>query len=390
VIAAQRPGAAVADDGAARLLAPLAGHHPAGEWLRLDPVYDEIKELRAEDDLTLPRGIWQRQLKRADWAATAALCSEVLAGRSKDLQVGAWLAEAWMQLEGFPGLARGARLLAALCRGFWSGLNPPLEDGDSASRLAPIAWMAEKLPLRLKRVPVTAPAGEDALPYGWSDWEAGLYLANLARTDAPAAAQAQERGMVPQPKFLVSVSLTSAAWYVALGGQLAAALAALDKLGAELAARCGEAAPSLAPLAEPLLAIQSFAARVVEERRQTGELPGIGAGGEEDAAAPGAAPGTAPEIAATSAFAAPGSAVAAPGAAPGPAAAVANRAQAYQRLSEAAEYLLRTEPHSPVPYLVRRAVSWGNLSLAELLDELLAKNADLATLYTLLGIKRQG
>ena len=41
-----------------------------------------------------------------------------------------------------------------------------------------------------------------------------------------------------------------------------------------------------------------------------------------------------------------------------------------------------------MPYLVRRAVTWGNLSLAELLAELLQKNADLPTLYTLLGIKK--
>jgi type VI secretion system protein ImpA len=41
-----------------------------------------------------------------------------------------------------------------------------------------------------------------------------------------------------------------------------------------------------------------------------------------------------------------------------------------------------------VPYLVRRAISWGNLSLAELLEELLQKNADLPTIYALLGIKR--
>ncbi|HYN21582.1 MAG TPA: type VI secretion system protein TssA, partial [Thermoanaerobaculia bacterium] len=66
---------------------------------------------------------------------------------------------------------------------------------------------------------------------------------------------------------------------------------------------------------------------------------------------------------------------------------VSSRSEAYQRLAEAADYLLRTEPHSPVPYLIRRAVSWGNLSLAELLQELLQKNADLPTLYTLLGIK---
>jgi type VI secretion system protein ImpA len=381
----------------APLLAPLGGELPGGEWLRLDPVYDEIKRRRSEEDAALPQGVWQRELKRADWAGTAELCAEVLATRSKDLQVGAWLTEAWLQLEGFPGLERGVRLLAGLCRAYWAELNPPLDEDGADARLSPLAWMADRLPRRLKAVAVTAPAGEDALPYGWADWEAGRYLGNLALVDAAEAAKGEERGMVPQPKFLISASLTPAAWFVGLGSQTAGALAALDDLGAALAERCGEAAPSLTPLKEPLLAVQSFAARIVEERRQKGELPGVGAGGGEseadgDAPADPTAPTTLDRAAAT-----------APSGADPPgrgsqrlhgripaAGAITSRAQAYEQLGAAADYLLRAEPHSPVPYLVRRAVSWGNLSLAELLEELLAKNADLATIYTLLGIKRPG
>ena len=67
---------------------------------------------------------------------------------------------------------------------------------------------------------------------------------------------------------------------------------------------------------------------------------------------------------------------------------IASRADAYRALTEASEYLMRTEPHSPVPYLVRRAITWGNMSLVELLDELLQKSADINTVYALLGMKR--
>lgn len=345
------------------LLAPISDEAPAGVWLRFEPVYDEIKRLRAEEDSGLPQGVWQRELKRADWPAVADLCARVLAGTSKDLQVAAWLTEAWIHLHGFPGLARGARLLAGLCRGFWPDLYPSLaqEGGtdDAEARLAPISWAAEKLQLPLKRVPVTAPAGEDAASYGWKDWEAGLYLANLSRLDSAAAAKEQERGMVPQAKFQVSVSLTPAPWFARVVTEAAAALAALDDLEAALAERCGPAAPSLTPLRSPLAAIQAFAARVLEERGESVPAAGLAEevpmDGEEKAPASGA---------------------------------IASRAEAYHRLTEAADFLLRTEPHSPVPYLVRRAVSWGNLSLAELLQELLQKNADLPTIYTLLGIKR--
>jgi type VI secretion system protein ImpA len=67
---------------------------------------------------------------------------------------------------------------------------------------------------------------------------------------------------------------------------------------------------------------------------------------------------------------------------------VALRDEAYRQLREAAEFLLRTEPHSPVPYLVRRAIAWGGMSLSQLLEELLARNADLGTIDILLNIKR--
>jgi type VI secretion system protein ImpA len=356
-----------------RLLAPISEEAPAGVWLRFEPVYDEIKRLRVEEDAGLPQGVWQREIKRAEWPAMAELCAEVLAASSKDLQVAAWLTEAWLHVHGFPGLERGARLLAGLCRAFWPDLYPSLAHGDDVdieARLAPIAWASDRLQLALKQVPVTAPASEDATPYGWQDWEAGLYLANLTQLDSAGAAKERERGMVPQARFQVSVSLTPAPWFARVVTETAGALAGLADLEAALAELCGPAAPSLAGLRSPLAAIQAFASRVLQER---GEVVPLSAA---TAAAHAGEESPVPEEAADAASSAISSAM------------ISSRSEAYRRLTEAADFLLRTEPHSPVPYLVRRAVSWGNLSLAELLQELLQKNADLPTIYTLLGIQR--
>lgn len=65
---------------------------------------------------------------------------------------------------------------------------------------------------------------------------------------------------------------------------------------------------------------------------------------------------------------------------------IRSREEAYRRLTEVADYLLRTEPHSPTPYLVMRAVNWGKMPLSELLQELAAGEGDLARIYTLLGM----
>lgn len=64
----------------------------------------------------------------------------------------------------------------------------------------------------------------------------------------------------------------------------------------------------------------------------------------------------------------------------------ANREEAYRQLLLIAEYLARTEPHSPVPYLIRRGVEWGNKPLSELLGELISADAESRRLWTLLGV----
>lgn len=50
---------------------------------------------------------------------------------------------------------------------------------------------------------------------------------------------------------------------------------------------------------------------------------------------------------------------------------ISSRDEAYRMLEAVAGYLERTEPHSPVPLLVRRAISWGAMPLPQLLAELM-------------------
>jgi len=56
-------------------------------------------------------------------------------------------------------------------------------------------------------------------------------------------------------------------------------------------------------------------------------------------------------------------------------------------LAEAADFLIRTEPHSPTPYLVRRAILWGSMSLEELLPELVRNQSELSDIYRLLNVR---
>ncbi|MCR9910787.1 type VI secretion system ImpA family N-terminal domain-containing protein [Vibrio campbellii] len=54
---------------------------------------------------------------------------------------------------------------------------------------------------------------------------------------------------------------------------------------------------------------------------------------------------------------------------------VHNRDHAFHELRKLADYFKQTEPHSPVPFLLERAIRWGYLSLPELLQEMTGGNS---------------
>jgi type VI secretion system ImpA family protein len=352
-----------------RLLAPISADRPGGEWLRDGSVYEAIREARREEDSSLAQGVWQRELKRADWEQVEETAADALETRSKDLQLAVWLLEAWLHRAGFAAVAPGLALLAELCEAFWDHLWPPIEGSDLEYRVAPFHWLNEKLFLTMKRIPVTWPGGDEAPAFTWADWESAARLARITEMEPDKARGAEGRGRVTREKFLASVTLTPSAFFQRLAGDIDDGLAALERLEEVLDQRCGTEAPGLGQFRGALEAIGHFVHGALRERAQD-----VGAEGPEGLeAAAGATVGPPGE-----------SLVEPPITAGGP---IRNRAEAYRRLSEAAEYLLRTEPHSPTPYLVRRAVAWGGMTLSEVLAELLQNHADLATVYQLLGIR---
>jgi predicted component of type VI protein secretion system len=67
---------------------------------------------------------------------------------------------------------------------------------------------------------------------------------------------------------------------------------------------------------------------------------------------------------------------------------IRNRNDAYQRLAEAADFLARTDPHSPAPYLVRRAIAWGDMPLGDLVANLIRNDGDRSEINRLLGVTK--
>jgi len=66
-----------------------------------------------------------------------------------------------------------------------------------------------------------------------------------------------------------------------------------------------------------------------------------------------------------------------------------DRERAYRALADVADFLLQIEPHSPVPYLIRRAIEWGSLNAAELYCEVFQKSGGRIDIVDLFGIGGQ-
>ena len=69
--------------------------------------------------------------------------------------------------------------------------------------------------------------------------------------------------------------------------------------------------------------------------------------------------------------------------------AIRTRQDALKRLSEVAAFFRSTEPHSPVSYLIQKAVRWGNMPLDTWLQEVIKDNSILTQLNETLGVNKE-
>ena len=93
--------------------------------------------------------VWERPLRKADWSAIARDCVNLLA-RSKDLQLAAWLQDAWARQRHIEGFNAGTDLLMGLVERHWDNLHPLIEGNDSEARVAAFIWINENMPLVLR------------------------------------------------------------------------------------------------------------------------------------------------------------------------------------------------------------------------------------------------
>ncbi|WP_294770467.1 type VI secretion system protein TssA [uncultured Rhodoferax sp.] len=372
----------------AALLTPVAGELPAGPSMRYDSQYLAIRTAREEEDPRLPMREWERPLKKADWRVVTDNATALLGSRSKDFQVAAWLCEAWTQQHHLRGFHAAVQLLQGLVDQYWDTAHPQIEDGDDEARIAPLYWMNENLPrVLMLRVPLMHLPERMPSAVNVFDWEQALALENRkpeTKKASPAKNAVAADSPIPTRSEIVSgaggVQLQMLFENRAL---LQASMAAWEAFTRALNARMGMQAPSVAKVQDILQRMLRMCDTLIAGREPVHKAPPVVA-----PVVPVAAPAVQPAAAPVNVP--PAAPVQAPTPSPesdyamGP---INNREDAYRMLEAVADYLQRTEPHSPTPYLVKRAVSWGRMSLADLMQEIVREEGDIARYFSLLGIK---
>jgi type VI secretion system ImpA family protein len=345
-----------------RLLLPIPGNNPAGESVRYTDVYDKIKAARREDDETLPQGIWKADLKKADWDQVDQLCQEALKTKSKDLQIAIWLMEARFRLEGMGGLAHGLELVLALTRTYWDTLFPQEGGGGYNLRVGLYDWINLKLSDEIHFVAISLPPDKSMSSYRLLDFnEANRVDLPSKKNQGVVASSIAEGRTALLNKISLSINQTPTAYYRYMDKTCIHALKLMGELEEELRLHLGENAPTFYRLKEKVDAVHRFVHQILEARgdnKEKKKTPPL------DVSEPRSL---------KKSFAGP----------------IENREQAYAILGEVANYLERIEPHSPTPYLIHRAISWGNMNLSQVVSNVINEDGSISLLLDILNVRKE-
>lgn len=353
------------------LLQPIDPEQPGGPDLREadSDRYYKIQDLRdlshAAEKALLQADEDNVPQESAKWAELRRECIDVLSNQSKHLWVATWLIEAQTHLGGFDGLHDALEFACELVDRFWGQLHPAMDEEDgylqTVSRLGGLGGSEGAgtliAPLRLQAILPADPSPN------LDDFQA--YFAQRPTEWDEASMKAVASGIPTD----------------ALRQRQAAIEGALEKLrqlGKLLDERCGNVdgepvAPSFARLDSTLSDFGKAFRVLTEGMLDADETSADGSEDEEAADGSGVAVG------------APG------GAKPREASAadgvIRSREEAFKVLKKVSNYFRKTEPHSPLSYMVDQTLRFGNMELPDLLRELINDSSVLERLAERTGVQ---
>jgi len=354
----------------AQFLEAIGDDNPSGNNLRLvagDLTLSRINDLRLEIDSEIDVG---GEAKAADWAGVRRECEDCLRERTKDLEVAGFLAESLTYLEGWDGLVAGFQLIRGLLAGFWDTLHPGFDDGEIILpiRARPLSWLGSSRPFltAVKKIPITNTIGQN--PLSWYDFEQSKRVDQAGvLADQTAHNELVEAGLISGEEWRSALNTTPTGHLAEVRSAIGACGLELGQLNSLCLEKFGDDAPYLQELGNLLEDCMGMLDAFANDPSQIGTESEAGTGAAEETSAGtggGAGPGAGQRQVS------------------GP---IASREEAYRKLREAADYLRRTEPHSPVPALVGRAIAWGQMPFETLFKDVVKDSSTQDQVLEMLG-----
>ena len=352
------------------ILAPISEDKPSGEYMRYSGIYDEISEARRADDL--PQGEWQIEAKMADFRKVISLAVPSLEKETKDLQIGAWLSEALVKEHGFVGLRDCLRMVSGFQENFWETLYPEIDEGDMEGRANALSWMETQTAYALKQAKITGYNGysfldfEDSKKYDIPENIESLDSTEQARYNA-LRTEAEKENRVTANKWRAEMAQTRRQFYEELNFLIDECWAAYTDVNRVIEEKFDRnQAPGMNNLKKALDDVHTQVKKFLADKRteEPDEETEETTEGEEIAA-----DGTVVKVAGVATATG----------------AIQSRQDALKRLGDIAEFFRKTEPHSPISYLLSRAQKWGSMPLELWLQDVIKDETVIFSLRQTLG-----
>jgi type VI secretion system protein ImpA len=361
------------------LLKPISDDTSVGQDLRY-VLFDQKKGIYWHDRIREAHreNLYEDVPKLPDWPVVIELSTQALTTLTKDLQIAAWLSDAFVKHNGhdrLAGLRDSLKLMRGLIEDYWEEVFPEIDpegdDGHFKARANIMASFDARIGIAIKSIPLTD--SKYGLKYSFMDWEAAKSFVAPDKNgsdsyDSNGSEQVEEQGKITIEDWDKAINGTPYQFFKGRLELLHECSQELTALGDAIDLRFEREAPGLKELQRSLEDMTSLMKRLERENRPPEVAAEIeGSLTTEDSDLPnGKAAG----------FGLPASS-----------GSIRSRNEALRRLADIAEYFRQTEPHSPVSYLVQRAIKWGNMPLDVWLEDVVKEMSVLGQLRETLGIK---
>ena len=365
------------------LIAPIDGsHHGVGEDLMFDPRIDAIVAARQEDDPLLAQGNWVTELKVADWGFVKNQCAELLSDTSKDMKLALWYVDALSHTDHLVGISQGLSLLQALNDEYWLTMYPPL-DGEEDSmdiRAGLLSWFVKALTDDIKQLSL-------------ADTKLESYDYNYYLTARDHDKQRQQNpdsetsNQLTLSDYNHAIKNSSEAWQKALMSNLNKVTEQWQDLTDQLNDLMGMDAPVFAPVTDLLVALTQHLRPLIPEYADTtnnmspeGIADTVNSTDDNESTMLDGNKSLASTKNVTLTDFNPSNRDH-----------QSNRQQALKLLAQIQEYFATNEPHSPVTFLLGRAIDWADMPLDQWLAHIIKNEDQLSMISDMVGIqpKRQ-